>query len=279
MHPIVNSEQAEAWNGYEGAHWADHADRWNAVVGGVNDDLLAAAAIDDRSRVLDVGCGTGQTTRLAARRAPQGYAVGIDLSAPMLAQARTTAAAEGIGNVRFHEGDAQVFPFPPGEFDVAISRGGILFFTDPVAAFANIARALRPGGRVAFACLREMDDNPWFVVPASALLGHRPSVPDPHAPGMFSLSDPARIEEVFTGAGFEKVATAPLDTSMVYGRDAADAAGFYLSTGPVRHHLTGADAGTVHHTREAVTTALRPYEEEDAVRLPGAWWLVTATRP
>ncbi|MGP3913217.1 class I SAM-dependent methyltransferase [Nonomuraea sp. 10N515B] len=106
--------------------------------------------------MLDVGCGTGQTTRLAARTAPHGHALGVDLSEPMLARARATAIAEGITNLRFEQGDAQVHPFPEGGFDVAISRGGIMFFADPVAAFANIGRALRPSGRLAFVCLREM---------------------------------------------------------------------------------------------------------------------------
>src|SRR6266508_3502360 len=116
MQMIINREQAEAWNGDEGAHWARHQGRWDAVNSGVNDALFAAAAIGERDRVLDVGCGNGQTTRLAARRARRGQVLGIDLSAPMLARARATADAEGVVNARFQQGDAQVYPFPAGGF-------------------------------------------------------------------------------------------------------------------------------------------------------------------
>jgi ubiquinone/menaquinone biosynthesis C-methylase UbiE len=276
--PIVNTEQAEAWNGYEGTHWADHHDRWNTVVSGINDELFAAAAIASDAGVLDVGCGAGQTTRLAARTARYGQATGVDLSGPMLARARATATEEGVTNVGFEQGDAQVHPFPSGAFDVAISRGGIMFFADPVAAFANIGRALRVGGRLAFACLRAVEHNDWFTVPLTALLGHKPDFTDnaPYAPGMFSLADPDRISGLLTMAGFQDVRTAPVDTAMVYGRDAAT---FILSTGPVRYNLRDADPSAIDQARERLTTALRPYEESGTVRMHGAWWVVTATKP
>lgn len=281
MHRIVNTEQFDAWNGYEGTHWADHQDRWDTVIAGINDGLLGAAAIGERDRVLDIGCGSGQTTRLAALHAPRGHAVGIDLSAPMLDRARATVAEEGPTNVRFEQGDAQVHPFPTGSFDRAISRGGIMFFADPVAAFANIGRALRPGGRLVFACPQDMSSNDWFFVPMAALLGHPPrlSTTAPYAPGMFSLADPARIRDVLTEAGFQHVTATPVDVPMVYGPDAGATADFFLGTGPVRFHLREADHTVVSRARDAVETALRPYEESDAVRLRGAWWLVSATLP
>ena len=144
---IVNTAQAEAWNGYEGEHWAANDDRYNIVNSGFNGPLLDAAGIGETSRVLDVGCGNGKLTRLAASRARQGQVTGLDLSGPMLARARARAAEEGIGNVTFEQGDAQVYPLPPGGFDVAVSRFGVMFFGDPAAAFANIGRGLRPGGR------------------------------------------------------------------------------------------------------------------------------------
>ncbi|MDF2263852.1 class I SAM-dependent methyltransferase [Streptomyces coacervatus] len=278
MHPLVNTEQAEAWNGYEGHHWADHADRWDAAVGGVNNPLLAAAALSEDQQVLDIGCGTGQTTRLAARRARR--AMGIDLSAPMLARARATATEQGIGNVQFQQGDAQIHPFDEAAYDVAISRGAIMFFADPVAAFTNILRALRPGGRLAFVCPQDMHRNDWFTAPVTALLGHPPTPSDPDdAPGMFSLADPPRIHHVLSQAGFHDVTTTPVTVPMIYGRDAADAATFFLSSGPVRHQLHGADRTTVNQALDAVTTALRPYEHPDGVRFSAAWWLATATCP
>jgi ubiquinone/menaquinone biosynthesis C-methylase UbiE len=150
---IVNTAQADAGNGYEGEHWAANDDRYDIVNSGFNGPLLDAAGIGETSRVLDVGCGNGKLTRLAASRARHGQVTGLDLSGPMLARARARAAEEGIGNVTFEQGDAQVYPLPAGGFDVSVSRFGVMFFGDPVAAFANIGRGLRPGGRLAFACL------------------------------------------------------------------------------------------------------------------------------
>ncbi|MFF0851136.1 class I SAM-dependent methyltransferase [Streptomyces sp. NPDC003280] len=150
MHAIVNTAQAQAWNGYEGAHWAAHQDRWDAVNAGFDQPLLDAAVITPGDHVLDIGCGAGATTLLAARAAaPHGSALGLDLSGPMLQRARAGAEGADFANVRFEQGDAQVHPLPRSTFDVVISRFGIMFFSDPAAAFANIAAALRPGGRAA----------------------------------------------------------------------------------------------------------------------------------
>src|SRR5262245_23454040 len=137
MPPIVNTHHAEAWNGWEGDLWARNPDRYDGMMGGVNHALLAAAAIGSGDRVLDVGCGTGQTTLLAARRAANGRVTGIDLSAAMLERARAAAAAQGLTHVDFIQGDAQVHPLPSDGYDVAVSRSGVSLFADPVAAFAN----------------------------------------------------------------------------------------------------------------------------------------------
>ncbi|GAA3119554.1 class I SAM-dependent methyltransferase [Streptosporangium carneum] len=343
MHSVVNTHQAEAWNGYEGAHWAEHRDRYDAVNNAFNDRLLSAAAIGERDRVLDVGCGNGQVTRLAARRARLGHAVGIDLSAPMLRQARAGAAEEGVANVTFEQGDAQIHPFrsgdspssassggstgssgrlspgstgssgrlstgfpgdlpvapgdlsrdlpaplsgdlpavPLGDFDVAVSRFGIMFFADPVAAFANIGRALRPGGRLAMLSMRSLADHDLGGVFA-AMAEHlplRPASTEPNAPGPESLADPARIHEVLTGAGFEKVTSTPVDAPQTWGRGTEDAAAFLGGWGPVRFALDQVDEAAAARALGALTEALRPFEEADAVRLRGAAWLITATRP
>jgi SAM-dependent methyltransferase len=277
---IVNIEQGKAWNGYEGQYWADHPEHWDAVAGGLNAPLFAAAAIGSADRVLDVACGNGQTTRLAAGLAPGGQALGVDLSGPMVRRARAIATAEGIGNIRFEQGDAQVYPFPR-EFDVAISRGGLTFFTDPIAAFANIATALRPDGRLTFVCLRDMADQEWFTVLTSALLGRAPAAntADPYAPGMFSLTDPDRIRSVLTRAGLTSVIVEPLEVPMLFGPDANRAAEMHLGTGPVRYHLGAADPTAQTRALHALTAALRPFEQPDGVLLRGAYWLVTAVRP
>jgi SAM-dependent methyltransferase len=283
---IVNTEQFEAWNGAEGVHWAEHQDRWDAVNRGVNDRLFAAAAVGEGEEVLDVGCGNGLTTRLAARRAARGHAFGLDLSAPMLSRARAAAAAEGIANVAFEQGDAQVYPLPPGGFDVALSRFGVMFFADPVAAFANIGRALKPGGRLVFVCLQDLGRSDLGRVVAAVARrvplpagGAGAGADGPESPGMLSLADPARVAAVLAGAGFEAVTTTPLDFPMVFGRDAADAAGFLLGSGPVRDALARADRRAAGRALDALTGALRPYEAPGEVCLRGAAWLVRAARP
>ncbi|TQS20719.1 class I SAM-dependent methyltransferase [Microbispora hainanensis] len=155
----VNVAQENAWNGEEGRRWTEHHRHLDRMAEPANEHLFAGAGIAESDRVLDIGCGTGQTTRIAARHARRGQVVGIDLSAPMLELARRIAAEESLANITFERGDAQVHPFPSRRFDVAISRAGVMFFDDPVAAFANIRRSLRQQGRLAFLCHRHGGDR------------------------------------------------------------------------------------------------------------------------
>ncbi|GII85058.1 methyltransferase [Sphaerisporangium siamense] len=278
---IVNVEQAEAWNGYEGGHWAGNHARYDAVNSGFNAPLLEAAAIGPADRVLDVGCGTGQVTRLAARTARHGHATGVDLSGPMLRRARALAAEEGVANATFEQGDAQVHPFPDGAYDVAVSRFAIMFFSDPVAAFANIRRALRPGGRVAFLSMRGVAEGDLGRVFA-AIAPHVPALAAPReqgAAGPESLADPGRVRQVLTAAGFTEVTVTPVDAPQVWGADAEDAAAFLGAWGPIRHLLSRTSPGTDALVHEALVEAMRPFAEEGAVRLRGAAWLIRAARP
>jgi SAM-dependent methyltransferase len=277
MQSIANTQQAEAWNGHEGVHWAENADRYDAMAAGINDPLFAAAGIGERDRVLDIGCGAGWPTRLAARRASRGEVTGIDISAPMLARARAAAAHEGLTNVTFVQGDAQVHPFPPASYDLAISRGGVMFFDDHVAAFTNIRQALRPGGRLVFVG-PQPGGSSGDHARAFAALGPLMRGPSPAARGMGSLTDPARIQEILTAAGFADVSIAPVEVPVVWGRDADDAVDFYFAIGPVRHNLAEVAPATVERVRDEVRSALREYETPEGVRLRGGIWLVTATR-
>ena len=158
---IANADQIAAWDGEEGDRWTEHEERYEASARRHSRRLLEAAQILTSDRVLDVGCGCGGTTRDAARIAGSGTALGVDLSRRMLDQARERSRAEGLTNVRFEQGDAQVYTFDANAFDVAISRFGVMFFDDPVAAFRNVGRALRPGGRVAFLVWQELRKNEW----------------------------------------------------------------------------------------------------------------------
>src|SRR5918997_3618079 len=141
---IANVEMAAAWDGAEGEHWAEHAERYESIGSAFWDALVAPVRIAPDDDVLDVGCGTGRSSRDAARLATSGTVLGVDLSGPMLERARLAAEKERLPNVRFLQADAQVHPFPKAAFDVALSSFGAMFFADPLAAFTNIARSLRP---------------------------------------------------------------------------------------------------------------------------------------
>lgn len=277
MPTIANTRQADAWNGWEGVHWARNRARYNAIVAAFDDDLFRRAEIAPDHRVLDIGCGTGQVTLLAARRAAEGHVVGIDRSAPMLAVARADAAAQGLANARFDQGDAQVHPFPDAGFDVAISRGGVMFFEDAVAAFANVRRGLRPGGRLVFMGPQRGTPDSAYARATTAL---RPLMrePSPASRGMGSLVDPARIRAVLEAAGFTGIGIEPVTAPMDYGRDAADAADFILGQGPVRTNLAALDPSAVARTREQLRADLTAFETAEGVRISGAVWLVGAVR-
>ncbi|MEV1158835.1 methyltransferase domain-containing protein [Micromonospora chokoriensis] len=276
---IVNEQQAQAWNGYEGQHWAEHADRYDAVNRGFNPLLLTGVHPGDQ--VLDIGCGNGQLTRLAAAAVGRtGAAAGIDLSVPMLRSAEANARAEGLSNVRFIHADAQVHPFPPGSFDVALSRFGVMFFADPVAAFGAIGRALRPGGRLRFVCLDNGSGGDLGSVLADLAEHLPPSQTDGTAVAEpLSLADPATVRQVLTSAGFLDVACTPAEATQLWGRDATDAGEFLAAWGPIRHALSGVDRAVAARATTALTTAMRRYEQPDGVRLRGTAWLVTARRP
>ncbi|MBF4999832.1 class I SAM-dependent methyltransferase [Nocardia sp. BSTN01] len=271
MTHIVNTAQSEAWNGYEGEHWAGHADRYDAVNSGINEPLLAAAQVAPGDRVLDIGCGNGQLTRAAARRAAS--ATGVDLSGPMLARARLLAEAEGVHNVSFEQGDAQVFGFAPGSYDVATSRFGIMFFADPVAAFTNIARALGPGGRLAVAVPAMADSEIAGVFAAAA--AHLPGFEVGH--GFNAFADPAATADLLGAAGFAGVGNELVVTDSIWGADVDDATEFVVGWGPVRYHRLRNDFGTDAEVRAAVAAALAPFAGDGPVRLRAASRVVTAT--
>ena len=170
MEATVNAAQVQRWNGASAQHWIAHRQRHLDIRRELIPRLLDAAGIATGDRVLDVGCGCGETTVLAARAAgPTGRALGVDLSEPMLAVARELAVAERVANVEFRAADAQVHAFAPGSFDVVLSSFGVMFFDDPAAAFANLLRAMGPGARLAFLCWQGGQRNELFGLPRQAL--------------------------------------------------------------------------------------------------------------
>ncbi|TMR95779.1 class I SAM-dependent methyltransferase [Nonomuraea basaltis] len=277
---IVNAEQAEAWNGDQGRHWVAYRDRYDAMLDRFTHRLLSAAAVGAGERVLDVGCGNGQTTCAAGQAAEGVSALGVDLSAPMLEQARSRAEEEDLRNVRFDQGDAQVYPFPVAGFDVAISRFGVMFFNDPTAAFSNIMQALSPGGRLAFLCWQEPLRNEWIIQLGTALSAHVP-LPrlDEAGSGPFSLADADHTRQLLEASGFTQVRVDPAEEPMRLGAAPDDVTGFVREIDLVHTLLAQADPATVAKALDAVRDALIPHQTPDGIFLKGAAWLITARRP
>ncbi|HZS92898.1 MAG TPA: methyltransferase domain-containing protein [Chloroflexota bacterium] len=273
-----NAEQARAWDGDEGAYWAANAARFDETVAAYHRPLLDAAGIGAGDRVLDIGCGTGQTTRDAARAAVSGSALGLDLSARMIALARQLAAAEGLANVGFEQADAQIHPFEAGAFDVAISRTGAMFFGDPVAAFRNIAGALRQGGRLTLLAWQDLPRNEWVRELFAALAaGRELPAPSLEAPGPFSLADPARVRRILTAAGFADVQLQSMNAPMYFGPDAEDAYRFVL--GLMGWMLEGLDEAGRARALDALRATLASHDTGHGVTYDSAAWLITANIP
>ena len=272
-----NVEQLRAWDGDEGGYWADNAEYFDRSVAPYHQRLMAVAAIGEGDRVLDIGCGAGQTTRDAARAAWAGSALGVDLSSRMLDYARRRAAEEGMSNVAFAQVDAQVHSFDAGGYDVAISRTAAMFFGDHAAAFANIARALRSGGRLVLVTWQPLAGNEWIREISAALAGGRDLPAPPPDAGPFSLSDPDRVGAVLGGAGFARVELEGTTAGMWFGDDADDAHRFVL--GLMGWMLEGLDDAGRAHAIDALHATMAAHETPDGVLFDSAAWIIDTTRP
>jgi SAM-dependent methyltransferase len=213
----ANADQSAFWNAQPGQNWVSFQATLDAQMSEVTEALLAAAAPRPGERVIDIGCGAGGSTlALAAAVGPSGRVTGLDVSSPLLARAEERRRERGLANLAFIEADAQDHPFDPAASDLAVSRFGVMFFADPVAAFANIARALRPGGRLVFAAWAGPEHNPWFTLPqqaAVARLGPVAPAP-PEAPGPMAFRDAARVTGLLAAAGLREARAQPVDLGL-----------------------------------------------------------------
>ena len=274
----ANAEQARAWDGDEGAYWADHAARFDRAVAAYHGTFMAACGIARGERVLDIGCGTGQATRDAAGAARPGSALGVDLCGRMIELARQLAASQDIGNASFEQADAQIHPFPAGSFDAAISRTGTMFFGDPIAAFTNIGRALRPGGRLVMLAWQGPGPNEWVRELTGAMAAGRDlPAPPPDAPGPFSLADPARTRTLLASAGFSDVTLGALHGPMWFGSDPDDAHRFVL--GLLGWMLDGLDDTGRKRALDALSATVTAHAGGDGVTFAAGAWLIRAVRP
>ncbi len=277
-----NQAQIDLWKGRVGEKWAALQSRMDAMLAEVTAGLKARAGEVSGLRLLDIGCGSGVTCALWLEGGAE--VTGVDVSTPMLAVAEKRTQ----GRARLIEADASVWRSAE-PFDLVVSQFGVMFFDDPEAAFTNIARNIRPGGRLLFACWRAAGENPWATRPLAAvreLLG-TPAPPPPEGPpppGPFAFADKARIEAVLNGAGFEKIAVTPFDFQVRLAAEGGVSAAvdLVLQIGPASAAL--AEAGDAGEAARAAAPArlaavLAPYAADGAVRVPGAVWMVEAIRP
>jgi SAM-dependent methyltransferase len=278
-----NAPQIEYWNTAAGPRWVAASDFLDAQIGSLGLRAIDRAAPAPGEHVLDVGCGTGQTSvQLGERVAPSGSVLGIDISSVMLARAEARAREAKLEQVVFENADAQIQAFAPGERDLLFSRFGVMFFADPPAAFANLRGALRPGGRLTFMCWQELGRNPWMLETVGALAQHfaLPPPPEPGAPGPFSFADPERVTGILDAAGFEGVVCESLEESMTLGggRPLEESVEFMLGVGPAAAVLREAP-----EKRDVATAAIRQVLERhltaEGVVMDGAAWIVSARNP
>jgi SAM-dependent methyltransferase len=274
----VNADQVREWDGDGGAFWASHARQFDEAVAAHHGPFLDAAGIQATDRVLDIGCGAGHTTRDAARAAHRGRVLGVDLSSQLLAIARSLAEAEGLANVQLEQADAQIYPFEAEGFDIAISRTGAMFFGDAPAAFANIARALRSGGRLILLTWRPAAENEWLRDFTGAYAQGRELPPfPPEGPHPFSLSDPERVRRVLGGAGFTEIELVPLDVPLYFGPDVDQAEELVL--GVTGWMLEGLDAPGRAQALADLRASLVRHDSGAGVAYDSATWIITARKP
>ena len=276
---IANTDMAAAWDGEEGENWASHWQWHDRAVGEYQEPLFSAAGITSHDDVLDVGCGNGQSTRLAASTAADGHATGIDLSSRMLDRARELAGREGLRNISFVRGDAQVYPFEPGTYDLVLSRFGVMFFGDQEAAFTNIARAIRPGGRLAMVAWQSLEANEWLREIREALaLGRELAVPPSGAPGPFGLADQQQTQSVLTKSAFRDITIEACKRGFLVGQDMDEAFRFMSSSGLTRGLLADLDPEDQARALANLRSTLQTHETARGVVFGSAVWVISATR-
>lgn len=277
--PQVNAEQSALWNSTSGRAWVVNQATLDRLFQPLEAFLMEPVQPGTAQRVLDVGCGTGAMTLAAARRlAPHGECTGLDISEPMLAIARERAAREGVP-ARFLRADAQTHAFAPASFDLILSRFGVMFFDDPVAAFANLRLAARPGGALRVIAWRSPAENPFMTTPERAAAPLLPDLPvgQPDAPGQFAFANRDRVAAILARSGWTDVNIGPIDVACTLAEK--DLTNYIGWLGSVGRRLQSADAQTRTQVVQTVRAAFAPYVQGSEVHFTAACWLIDARVP
>ncbi|GAA5057946.1 ubiquinone/menaquinone biosynthesis C-methylase UbiE [Thermocatellispora tengchongensis] len=272
----TDDDHKARWNGTAGNAWVEAQAVLDELMRPFEDLLLEAISPGRGGHVLDVGCGTGGTTVTAARRlGEQGHCVGIDISEPMIAAAEARAARAGV-QASFIRADAQDHAFEPATFDAIISRFGVMFFDDPVRAFANLRRAAKSGADLRFIAWRSATENPFMTTAERAAAPLLPNLPTrrPDGPGQFAFADRSKVHHILEESGWTEIAIHPIDVPCTLPE--RELVGYFTRLGPVGLVLHEADDRTRAQVIETVRAAFEPYVHGEEVRFTGACWLVSA---
>lgn len=275
------SAQSAYWNSRFSRAWADHHERQDRALAGLAKTALDLAAPQSGERVLDVGCGSGTTLlALAERVGPGGFVLGADIAEPSVTRARERIAAAGFRHAEAICADVARHKFSPAGFDLVFSRLGVMFFDDPTAAFVNVHRALKPGGRLAAAVFRPASENPWPSAPMAAIRHLLPPAPPPgpDEPGMFSWGDTQRVQRHLAGAGFHEISFTPVDLEyqLAGAGGAAEATEFALLFGPLTRVLPDLPPEQQEAVRSNLEEFFRSRATPQGIFLPSAFWVVQA---
>ena len=275
--PSAPTYSAAYWNQTGGQAWVELQGLMDGLNKSIEEALVDAAFPGAGKAVLDIGCGAGATTLAMARRLGRGgESLGVDVSEALLELAQSRAEREGLTGAHFALGDAQTLDMGEHRFDAAMSRFGVMFFSDFDAAFINIRRSMKPGGALAFACWRKPADNPLAGAPMKAVAHLLPAqpAPDPDAPGRFAFADAARVRGILERSGWTQIAVEPLDAPTPISLE--DLTTLSLRMGPLASALREQDETMAAKVREAVAAALEPHVEDGIIPMVAGCWLVTA---
>ncbi len=279
-----NQEQIDYWNGESGQRWAEQDRVMARLLQPIGDALLDHAELDQCLHVVDVGCGGGSQSRLLAKRLSSDATVtGIDISEPLLAVAQANnQATENAANIEYLLADAAEYDFPTGKFDGLFSRFGVMFFSDPVAAFTNLRKALCDGGKLAFSCWQGIDKNDWARIPVETAMQYVSlpdnMVPDAEGPGPFAFARAERIESILQQAGFSNIQITSRIQQIRIGEAPTlpESIREMAGAGPVQRLLVGQDDSVKEKVYKALESTMAPYYQNGAITLPSAIWFVTA---
>lgn len=279
---LPNAKQIEEWNGARGKRWLEEYAVVDRQLIAFGRRAMDHAAIQPGEQILDIGCGSGETTlELARRVGPTGSAVGVDISRLLLESASDLARESQAPNVSFEEGDAQTYAFALGNTDLVFSRFGVMFFENPDAAFRNLKAALRPGGRLTFVCWRSLPESEFFAIPmAAALKLVAPPAPiDPDAPGPVAFANPDRVRGILSRSGFTEIAIDPLDEK-VGGASLDETVKTLTRMGPASALISSAPPEIQQAIAEDVRATVQPLAAPNGtIFLNAAAWLVSARSP